>query len=378
MKNLYLLQFFCVLAIALLAPRFSWAQTSDCLRNAQQKFNIGHLNEIPTELEECLAKKNLKTNFSIKEEEIQAFKLLTLVYIYLDDQRNANKSILRLLKSDPEHEPLPEDPAEFVYLYHKYSSKPIIALSVKLGGNAALISDQETFSAGIEASSTTSYTPSFALSPGIGFEYRFFNNFELGVEVRLAAKSFRYDGSVATTGLPGGNYTNLQFIEQHRYLDFPVFLKYSFGDKDYVPYAYAGYALNMLIGAEQTEIVRKVIGGKEGQSSDGSGRDLMASGSEQRETMNFSVLFGGGVKYKVARIHYILLDVRYELGLTNVVNVDNRYLEDPNTPNLFKQRFLYVDNDFKVSNIAVTFGFAYSIYKTKNLTGEKKKGFLFF
>ncbi len=113
MKKFYQNSFIVLGAVALAWLFFtsSNAQTSDCLRNSQQKFNIGHLNEIPTSLEECLDKKNLKTEFTIKEEEIQAFKLLTLVYIYLDDQRNANKSILRLLKSDPEHQPDPQDPA---------------------------------------------------------------------------------------------------------------------------------------------------------------------------------------------------------------------------------------------------------------------------
>ena len=348
-------------------------------------FNIGHLNEIPTSLEECLDRKNLKTEFSIKEEEIQAFKLLTLVYIYLDDQRNANKSILRLLKSDPEHQPDPQDPAEFVYLYNKYSSKPIFSINGKFGLNFALVSEQEQFSRGILDQSTNSYSPALGLNIGAGLEYRFYKNFQLGVEARWYNKNFDYEGTITTTGLTNidgvdANYNVLIFREADQWLDVPVYLKYNHGDKPMVPFVYAGFELNYLIGSNLQDLNRDVINDFEGQSSDASNKDLLATDFEHREPLNYSLLFGGGVKFKILRIHYFVVDLRYQLGLTNIVNVDNRFLDDQNDAlALSGARFLYVDSDFKVSNLSFSVGYAHSIYRTKDLTGKKKKKkFMFF
>ncbi len=74
-----------------------------------------------------------------------------------------------------------------------------------------------------------------------------------------------------------------------------------------------------------------------------------------------------------------MIDLRYELGLTNVVKIDNRFLDDQNlATELSGPRFLYVDSDFKVSNFSISVGYAHSIYRTKDLTGKKKKKFLFF
>jgi len=386
MKKFYQNSFMVLGAVALawLCFTSSNAQTSDCLRNAQQKFNIGHLNEIPTSLEDCLDKKNLKTEFTIKEEEIQAFKLLTLVYIYLDDQRNANKSILRLLKSDPEHQPDPQDPAEFVYLYNKYSSKPVLALNGKLGFNFAQISEQEQFSTGIIGQSSNSYSSALALNLGLGIEYRIYKDFQLGPEGRLSTKTFNYTGAIATTSLTkadgsDANYNSLAFREADQWLDVPLYIKYNYAKKNIVPFIYAGFELNYLISSEQQDLSRDVINDFEGQSSDASVKDLLASGFEHREPTNYSILFGGGAKFKILRIHYFMIDLRYELGLTNVVKIDNRFLDDQTlATELSGPRFLYVDSDFKVSNFSISVGYAHSIYRTKDLTGKKKKKFLFF
>ncbi len=376
MKHVYRL-----LVIAfLLIPVGLVAQTSDCLREAETKFNQGLLSEITEPLEECLSKKNRKTEFTIKEEEIQAWKLLTKIYIYLDDQRNANRAILGLLKSDPEHVPDPSDPAEFVYLYRKYSSKPIFAASVKAGGNLAMISDGEKFSAGHGDRSTDEFIGVPTVHIGIGGEYRFYKDFELGLEIRWSQKAYEYSGLVSTTTIPNGDYNTVEFTENQQAIEVPVFLKYSYDLNPWVPFAYAGFQTEYLLAATVDQANREPSSDYEGQGSDAPSIDLLESSFEKRENLNFSAVAGLGVKLKVLRINYLVFDVRYAFGLTNPVNGSNRYLH-PNNDQASNQnlgtRFLYVDNDFTMNNLAVSIGFIKSFYRTKNLTGDKS-GFLFF
>jgi len=360
-----------------------FGQQSDCLREAQQKFDQGLLTNIPEQLGECLSPGNRKTEFTIKEEEIQAQKLLTKTYIYLDDQKNANQAILRLLKIDPEHEPEDDDPAEFLYLYNKYQSKPNFSVTIKLGGSSSFVNEGETFSLFNLDQSTREYTPTQTFPVlGVGFEYRFLKDLSVGTELRLANKEYDfqsvpYSTSLNTSDGISANFQQLNFTENQTYIEVPLYLKYSFGkNKVWVPYAYAGYEINYMIAAEIDQINRDIVGDFEAQGSDAPAIDILDNAEPLREEENYSALVGIGVKYRAFfRVDYLFLDIRYSQGLTNVVKASNRF--DNDLAASLQNRFGYVDGNFKLNTLAVTFGFSKSFYKTKKLEGKKKK-FLFF
>ena len=90
---------FVLVATALFFTNISYSQTlcSQALSAAQISFDNGHLYGIPSGLKDCL------DNGFTKQERIQAYKLLTITYLFIDDPISAENSYLSLLRLDPEH-----------------------------------------------------------------------------------------------------------------------------------------------------------------------------------------------------------------------------------------------------------------------------------
>src|SRR3954465_3021621 len=110
-KLLPLIMFSCTLPYCLSAQS-SCTQT---LRSARSVYDQGRLQELPDLLEGCL-----KNGFSVQEK-VQAYKLLTLAYIYLEEAAKADAAMLALLNTDHYFEiNLTTDPAEFVALYKTF------------------------------------------------------------------------------------------------------------------------------------------------------------------------------------------------------------------------------------------------------------------
>ena len=60
-----------------------------------------------------------------------------------------------------------------------------------------------------------------------------------------------------------------------------------------------------------------------------------------------------------------MLDLRYNFGLTNNVNGENRYKDDEEW-----SLYQYVDDDFSINNFYMSLGYVYSFYKTKGAKGK--------
>ena len=77
---------------------FSFSQLAiaqnDCgesINLAQDAFDAGHIERIPSILHECI-------NKFTPEQKVEAYRLLTITYLYMDDPFGAESSFLNLLK----------------------------------------------------------------------------------------------------------------------------------------------------------------------------------------------------------------------------------------------------------------------------------------
>ena len=126
MKKLLSSILFLFLSVSSYAQLTSGAQT---LRLARATYEQGRLHEIPSILEGFLPKFN-------KQEKVEAYKLLTLSYIYLEEPEKADDAMLKLLQTDHYFEiNLKDDPAEFIALYRTFRTKPIYRIGGKIGIN---------------------------------------------------------------------------------------------------------------------------------------------------------------------------------------------------------------------------------------------------
>src|SRR6478609_109001 len=79
------------------------------LRTARSTYDQGRLHELPSLLEGCI-----KNGFT-QQEKVEAYKLLVLAYIYLEEPTKADEAMLNLLNTD-HYFKINEatDPAEFI------------------------------------------------------------------------------------------------------------------------------------------------------------------------------------------------------------------------------------------------------------------------
>jgi len=110
-----------------------FAQCAQNWDEAQSEFKEGHLYSIPSLLQDCI-------EGGSKQDKIDAYRMLTITYLYIDDPYGAQNSFLGLLKLDPEYRIKPSDPVELEYLSKEFITTPIFSWRVRGGINYSLIS----------------------------------------------------------------------------------------------------------------------------------------------------------------------------------------------------------------------------------------------
>ncbi len=356
-KYIYL----CAFSILLLQSGTSLAQTAQCtqkLDQAQASFDIGNLPGIPVLLEGCINNKSFSP-----EESIRAHKLLTLVYLYQDDDQNADLWMSRLLSVDPEHRLDPAvDPSEIVYLKEKFRYEPIFRVSASFGVNFGIYSLITEHGVGQYPYNESTYTPAIGINGHLQVEKELFRGIDIGAGLGYVTKSYDFVEEVvfAESTIAAG--------ESQTWFELPVFAKYTYygdGFRKLNPYAFAGMNVGYLSGA--------VLAGNRTNGSENSATinigniDLLEL--EKRNKLNYFALAGVGAKIRT-KTNFFFAEVRYIHGLNNIVNGDNRYPMEittgNNTQNIYGT-LGYVDDDFSVNGVMVSVGYQLSIYNPKKI-----------
>ncbi|MEQ6119293.1 porin family protein [Reichenbachiella sp. MALMAid0571] len=326
------------------------------LNQAEDDFEKGNLSRIPGNLEKGF----VKNGFS-KEEVIRARRLLTMVYLFSDNEPAAEEELILLLKADPEHPINPlTDPAEFQYLYQKFRTKPIFRVALNFGFNQSRVNVMDLFATTNTNNSDEVFTPKIGLQYGLSIEREFgFKGLEVSLGALYTGKKYALSDVIITEdiGLDTENaFSTMEQVDAAIYLDIPLYLRYNInisGSK-FVPFVYLGAEANILFSASRTD------GSRTGaQSITASTQDLKAS--EERNKQSYSLIGGVGFKYKL-KTNFFKFEAKYSNGQTNLVNPENRY---SNQTTVF--RLAHVDNNQSIDLISVNFGYVMSIYNPKKL-----------
>src|SRR5690606_12370844 len=107
------------------------------LRAARVLYDEGRLHELQARMAGCLNRDEDEGGFS-KSERIEAFKILTLAHIYLEEPTEADASMLSLLNTDPFVKlDTALDPIELHNLYRKFNTDPVFMIGGKIGFNTS-------------------------------------------------------------------------------------------------------------------------------------------------------------------------------------------------------------------------------------------------
>ncbi len=324
------------------------------LRSARSSYEQGRIEEVPDLLNDCL-----KGGFN-DVERVEAHKLLILSYLYYDERGAAEEAMLKFLKIEPEYEINPVvDPPEFINLYNSFRTKPIFLIGGKAGGNLTFVDVQKNFSLDNMMTVPGTYSAQLGYQAGLTADIPLFKNFSLGIEANFIGQFYEYENSQL-------GFSQLTFQEEQLWAEVPLFIRYNFDKGNVKYYAQVGASISYLISAEatveRTDSVNVEIGNR---SVSGPSIDL----KEQRESLNYSIVGGVGVKIKnVLGRGYLLADIRYSYGIPNVVNEETRYDNQE-----LQYRYLYLDNDFSLNNAFFSIGYMVPVYKPKLIKRKKTK-----
>ncbi len=369
------------LCIFLFAGRNGWAQ--DCTGNLDQAkawFQDGMLYDIPVILEECL------TGGFTKEQRVEAYELLSLTYLYIDEPDKADESYLNLLKFDPEWAPDTTTEVEIDFLSKKFKTTPIFTIyPVSIGVNLSFVKVIHANGTDNTYDSRQNYKTLAGGQIGAGVDWNISDQFSLAGEFWFTIKDYRFNNnyfpvdSFKAFGFPTGDSISIAY--NYVGVELPVFLRYTYKIYNWYPFVYGGYSISYIFSATAKPSYFDNSGTDDGVDDDrvvnpdiGRPMDI----NRIRTAFNQSLLMGAGVKYRMG-YKFISFDVRYSWGLNNMLNTKNQFdFGDGGEQHDIREltfRYGQVDDDFRLNNLYFNLRFVSPIYKPRRI--EKTRGGIF-
>ena len=329
----------CFLVILLFATNMVNGQNScaNTLYEANKSYEAGDFAKSVTQLLPCL-----KSGFH-KDQRVEGYRLLALDYIYLNQPQQADTAVKNLLNNDNNYKLFPlylNDPAGLTKIINTYDVTPLFTIEVPLIGinfaNVNLTSNKAV------TNSSASYQPLTGIHFGLEGDYDIWKDLHISAGIMWMGISYEHDfDSVAGW--------KQKYTENLNYVHVPVSARYYFmkPDAPLRPYVEAGASFDFLASAS-ANIVNT-------DNTTGNTNSTSLNPISRRNSENTSILYGVGFNYRAA-IGWFTFNARYMLGLSPIVNPNNRY---NNIDFIFN--YQYVDDDFKLNNWQFTVGYVFPV-----------------
>lgn len=352
-----------VLILGCSITAFAQSSVSECeqtLTRATDEFNAGHFYGLPSILKPCI-----EGSFT-SEQRVRAYLLLTQAYLIIDDPIAAEDSYLKLLRANPEYIATPEkDPIDVVYLSQKFTTTPIFTPHLRIGVNTSFV--RTIYEINPESDNTTvgaKQARALGLQLGGGIDWNINDNISLCADVLFSSKSFKTNKSGIAI------HDSQSALEKQRWFDIPVYLKYSDSQGKVRPYGYVGYGTNLLLRSTVSLNYTNFDSQENSVITDPADEKI----TYKRNRLNHSLVFGGGVRYKVGK-DFIFADVRYMAGLSNLTNeATNYYGDDTFDLSIDATRTRWISDYFRLDNLAISVGFVKPLYDPRKIKRARTHG----
>jgi hypothetical protein len=333
----------------------AYGQQTSCAQNlrlARATYEQGRLHEVPTYVQSCIQNGS-------RQEKVEAYKLLCLTYIYLEEPEKADQAMLSILQTDHYYTVDPvSDPAEFVALYKTFRTDPIYRFGAKLGANAT----QPNVISYVPANDGKSeYSSGYGFQGGLALEVPLKKNIVFAPEVNFVLKNFKYsntvsylDEDVPADQEPQSREFKTTGTERHAWVSVPLLVQYRISKSKFHPYISAGVSTDLLISAKNTFLRTK----QNASSLEEQTIDL----KDSRNKINVSAVGAVGGKLRVTG-GFAIAEVRYSYGITKVNGNEDIYT-------VFDKTFPtggYVDGIFRLNSLSVSVGYVYNIFNPKKI-----------
>ena len=317
------------------------------LKEATRAYEEGKINDVRSLLidEDCLKELD-------KVKRAEAYRLLTMSGLYTDDRAMSYRNMEQFIrlkispkfalnrgKGDGAEAP------EFLELFDKFNVKPVYLYGLKLGVTYSLVHPTKVFSVDNNANVGT-YTPRVGFLIGGMFDLPLTENIHAGVEAYYATRSFKFTSDSLL------NFARTEFTERQSIVEIPIYARYIFGTlkSNFRPFVSAGMFANFLLSTN-ADVIRNDLGGSGVTEIRRDVEQITINMADQRRRLGYGAVLGTGFMLKTAA-GFFTLDVRYNLGLSNLVNKANRGSNE-----ILVNRYGYIDDDMLMSPISFSVGF---------------------
>jgi hypothetical protein len=339
---------FLVVGFIVLVVGKAFAQAPNCsqtLRLATSTYEQGRLHELPGLLDGCL-----KSGFTT-EQKVQAYKLLTLAYIYLEEPEKADEAMLKILQTNNYFQVNDAlDPAEFIALYKTFRTKEIFRLGLTLGPN---LTQTNLISSNSASAASSKYQFGYGFSGGVAAEIPFTRKITFNPEIQLQLSGFSNTSS--STQSTGEFVTSM--TQRLSYISVPLLVQYEISDKKFRPYAVGGLSVDYLFASNRSLV----------EARPGFAPVELSSTSTlpSQNKVNLSAVIGAGMRLRVAG-GYFITEVRYKYGFTPVTRSSGTFTNDPQ---VFSYK--YADALYTINCLSLSFGFVQNFFNPKKLKPKK-------
>jgi hypothetical protein len=353
-------------AYAQTQPDASPKSTANCtqvLRLARAVYEQGRLHELETLLKDCLAGKvGTSTGFATVQERVDAYKLLTLSYIYLEEPEKADNAMLGLLAADHFFEiNKASDPAEFQALYNTFRITPVLSFGVKIGGTANFAHLLSTNPVGGQSPGKGKYSPGYSIIGGIFVERDLFPKSKSFLKNTVGMAEFLFHArpnkitydQMWVNDKYGHHSATAQFNAKSSWIDMNLIIRYRLKPESKIdPYIGLGPGLSYLLKYEfdlpQTQqLAPNPSLGDDIIFSTVTGQAVDTKSAYKKLGQSVTAL--GGIKFRIGEF-YLNAEARYQFGLNNLVSDENRFVPD------LVYNYQININDYRFSNFVLNVG----------------------
>jgi Outer membrane protein beta-barrel domain len=347
------------------------------LRLARATFEAGRLHELVgtilgNEAKGCFS--GVGENSFSTQEKVDALKLVTQAYIYLEEPLKADESMKQLLETDHFYVPNPiADPAEYLALYSTFRTTPVFSFGAKAGGSMTLTTITEQYYVSSEAIGQGKYSPGVSFIGGLFAEKEFFPKSKLKVlkntvlmaEALFHLRPFKikspvllsndYDDDGTSASFEGKSITN--------WIDLNLILRYRLNPNNtYDPYIGVGPGASFLLSSK-IDLAKAPRYNRNGDiTATVTGAAIDTKGAYNKIAESITAL--GGIKFRFGEI-YINAEARYQFGLSNLINKKNKTNEE------LSLNYGTTLNYYRQNNAIINIGVTYPYFKPKKLKRKK-------
>lgn len=331
-------------------------QQEECsfvLREAQNLYSQGLIEEIPGMLQNCL-----RSGFT-KEERQQAYKLIIFSYLFDNNKEAAEEAMLNFLRRYPEYQITPTDPVEFVYLYESYKTNPVFNYGLFGGLNLS----HGTVVNRVPTLSNIKYdyvpvAPGF--HAGLKFDYYVHPRWQISLEPMFmqTRHTFSYEDNIQI------NFAVVEYEESQTGIALPLSVAWDVKPGNFTPFIRLGGQVQYLLssGIDPKIYIYDVSDGSPRTEQNATDID----NTTIRKSFYYAAFAGGGVKLKIPKGHFFL-DIRYNFSFTEVLSAkEDRYYDDPEVQDLIWFDLL-ADSDYRLNNVLFSIGYVHSFYNPKKI-----------